>query len=244
MPASTRRQEGRPKSVGKKSEAQMRKRGEAGPQHIDAARRHAVGERDQHRDHDDVSCEEDTNQPAGFDRRKRPALDVAGQQRRQGEGAELRQHLRGNDRPRVTMTSRFQPAQCHSSLPRPARDRALSPHMRREPRADPLRGLAHRIVDQARVTLGCRCLRGPSSLPIPINLYQQWYGNQISGRVYRPAHPHCGQRFGRHADSSSSALYACFPLVFRFRTIRTANSPLYRQPFSAMSSGVTMEHYP
>ena len=82
MPASTRRKKADQNPSAMQGKTEMRKRGKAGPEQKDAAHRHAVGERDQDRDHDDIGREEDANEPTGFGCRQRPALDVAGQQRR------------------------------------------------------------------------------------------------------------------------------------------------------------------
>jgi hypothetical protein len=76
----------------------MRKRRRAGTEHVDPAHRNTIGQGNEDRHHDDVGGEEDADQPAGFGFREIPADDVARQQSRQGKGADLRQHLRQDDR--------------------------------------------------------------------------------------------------------------------------------------------------
>lgn len=83
----------------------MRQRRQPGAEHIDPPDRHAIGQGHEHRDHHDIRGEENADQPARIGFRQVPAGDVIWKQRRQGEGSDLRQHLRGDDRLRVAVGS-------------------------------------------------------------------------------------------------------------------------------------------
>lgn len=79
-----------PEAVRHDGEAEMCGSRQGCAEQINAARRNTVGQRHQDRDGDDIGGEIGADEPAGFGCRKRPARHKAWQERRQGEGADLR----------------------------------------------------------------------------------------------------------------------------------------------------------
>ena len=95
-----------PEPIGDEGEAKMRQRRQCGAEQVNPADRQSVGQRQKQRHRRHISREKDPDEPACIGRREMPAQHVGRQQRREREGAGLRQHLRGDNGTDISAAAR------------------------------------------------------------------------------------------------------------------------------------------